>query len=178
MGDLWSRLGERQKKLISWLAIALVIGIGLLVLRPPTATPPASLQVAPVDSVSSQSLATTWERKLTAILNRMLGGNYTQVFLTLERGPSLNISHNVTEEERQTAEGGTEWRRTLTPVILRNDAERKETALVLEEIEPAVRGVLIVVDHKLDVELNLKLAQAVATVLQVPMYRIEVLSKQ
>ncbi len=178
MGDLWNRLGEKQKKLVSWLAVALVIGVGLLVLRPPNTAPPMPIQVAPVDRGAGQSLAATWENKLSTILNRMLGGSYTQVFLTLERGPSLNISHNVTEEERHTADGGAEWRRTLTPVILRNDAERKETALVLEEIEPVVRGVLVVVDQRLDAELKFKLAQAVSTVLQVPMYRIEVLSKQ
>ncbi len=177
MGDLWNRLGEKQKKLFSWLAVVLVIGIGLLGLRPsaaPISVPPPQ----PEDRVTIRPLAAAWESKVSSILDRMLGGDYTQVFLTLERGPSLNIAHNVTEEERQTAEGATEWRKTLTPVILRNDAERKETALVLEEIEPLVRGVLIVVDLRLDAELRLKLAQAVATVLQVPMYRIEVLSKQ
>lgn len=178
MGELWNRLGEQQKKLISWLAVFLAIGVGLLVLKPPTVAPLTTPQVTVVDNVSSQSLTTAWEQKLTSILNRMLGGSHTQVFLTLERGPSLSIAYNVAEEERQTAEGGTEWRRTSTPIILRNDAERKETALILEETEPAVRGVLVVVDHKLDEETRLKLFQAVATVLQVPMYRIEVLSKQ
>ncbi len=45
MGDLWNRLGEKQKKLFSWLAVVLVIGIGLLGLRPsaaPISVPPAA----------------------------------------------------------------------------------------------------------------------------------------
>ena len=56
MGELWNRLNEKQKKLISWLAVVLAIGVGLLVLRPPVNTPP-SQPVAKVESVSSQSLA-------------------------------------------------------------------------------------------------------------------------
>ena len=177
MGELWNRLNEKQKKLISWLAVVLAIGVGLLVLRHPVTTPP-SQPVVKVESVSSQSLAGTWEQKLTAMLNRMLGGNAAQVFLTLEQGPSLTIAYSVTEEERETAEGAVERRWSSTPVILRNDSERKETPLVLEEREPTVRGVLIVVDKRVDGELRLKLARAVATVLQVPMYRIEILSKE
>jgi len=102
------------------------------------------------------------------MLNRMLGGNAAQVFLTLEQGPSLTIAYSVTEEERESAEGAVERRWSSTPVILRNDSERKETPLVLEEREPTVRGVLIVVDKRVDGELRLKLARAVATVLQVP----------
>lgn len=72
----------------------------------------------------------------------------------------------------------TERRWTSSPVLMRNDAERKEVPLVLEEIEPTVRGVLVVVDQTPRAELRLAISQAVATALQVPMYRIEVLFKQ
>jgi len=88
------------------------------------------------------------------------------------------VAQNVTEEVRTGPEGIVERRLTSTPVLLRSDAERREMPLVLEQIEPQVRGVLVVVDADPSAELRLAIAQAVATALQLPMYRIEVVFKQ
>lgn len=179
MGELWSRLSERHKKLLSWLAVGVVLGVGILVLQPATPSQiSTSLPQQQVETPSSESAQERWARELSAILNTMLGGKRSQVFLTMERGPKLNIAYNVTEEERHTLEGSSDRRRTSNPVLLRNDAERKEVPLILEQIEPTVRGVLVVLDHEPGADLRLAIAQAVATALQVPMYRIEVLFKQ
>lgn len=178
MGDLWKRLSERQKRFFGWLALATILGIAILVLQPA----PQKVVVTPSpqqpEAMGRHALENYWEGELTTIINSMLGTKRNQVFLTLERGTKLNIAQNLTEEERRTAEGGLELRRTVTQVILRNDGERRETPLILEELEPVVRGVVVVLDHEPQVHLRLQVAQAVATVLQVPMYRIEVLFKQ
>lgn len=181
MGEIWSRLSEGQKKIIRWLAVALIAGIAVLLVQPtlthevPTGLPQKAPEVA---EPSSPSLQDNLQRNLTSVLNMMLGGNYVQVFLTMENGPQLSVAHNLTEEERYTHEGISEWRMTSTPVILRNDADRKEVPLILEQKEPQVRGVLVVVDRHPQPDLRLTIAEAVATALQVPMYRIEVLFKQ
>lgn len=181
MGELWNRLSEGQKKIFGWLAVALIVGVGALMLQPSLTheVPTGIQQQAPVEITTSlSSLQGDLETDLTAMLNMMLGGRYSQVLLTMESGPKLSIAYNLTEEERYTQEGASEWRSTSTPVIMRNDAERKEVPLVLEQTEPLVRGVLVVVDRPPQPDLKLTIAQAVATVLQVPMYRIEVLFKQ
>ena len=180
MGELWSRLNERQKKLFSWLAVILIIGVGILMLQPsaPRETPTTLSTGLTVETRILESAQERLEKELVSILNTLLGGRYTEVFLTMERGPRLEIAYDRTEEERFGAEGLSERRWTSSPVLMRNDAERKEVPLVLEEIEPIVRGVLVVVDQETRTDLRLAISQAVATALQIPMYRIEVLFKQ
>lgn len=181
MGELWNRLNEKQKKLYGWLLFATIVGVGILIMQPRPSEQNNS--VIPMGQnqgeYSSQSLnENDWGGELVTMLNAMLGGKRSQVFLTLEGGPKLNIAYSTTEEIRSSAEGVTERRFTSTPVTIRDDGARKELPLVLEQLEPQVRGVLVVVDHTPDAALRLQIAQAVSTVLQVPMYRIEVLFKQ
>lgn len=180
MGELWNRLSERQKKISSWLAVALIIGVGILMLQPsiPAEVPTSLSPVSSIETSPRSSTQEHLEKELQAILNTMLGGKHTQVFLTMEGGPRLVIAYALTDEERYSAEGLSERRWTSSPVLLRNDGERKEVPLVLEEIEPVVRGVLVVVDQEPRSDLRLAISQAVATALQVPTYRIEVLFKQ
>lgn len=179
MGDLWSRLTERQKKLIPWLAIALVVGVGLLMLQPSSQlqlnSPPSFQQSVDLSSVAENQSLTD---ELTAILNLMLGGRRCAVFITMDGGPRLEVAQNVTEEVRSSPEGIVERRLTSSPVILRNDAERREVPLVLQQSEPKVRGVLVVVDAEPNADLHLAISKAVSTALQVPMYRIEVAFKK
>lgn len=179
MGDLWKRLTEGQKRVVGWLAVILAVGVGLLVLQPPVQQElPSTAGQQAVEASASPSLKEELERDLAALLNRMLGGKQCQVLLTMDGGPSLTVAENRTEEERYGAEGLMERRITSTPVILRSDAERREVPLVLEQVEPRVRGVLVVLEREADAAVRLAVAQAVSTVLQVPMYRIEVLFKQ
>lgn len=178
MGELWNRLTERQKKMLPWLAVILVAGVGMLLVQPASRLevggtareqPPVELQSEAEDTLT---------RELTAVLNALLGGKRCTVFLTMDRGPALRIAYNVTEEVRTGPEGVVEKRLTSTPVILRSDAERREVPLILEQVEPQVRGVLVVLDAPPDAELRLAVTRAVATALQVPMYRIEVAFKK
>ncbi|HKM43413.1 MAG TPA: hypothetical protein VJZ70_05430 [Limnochordia bacterium] len=180
MRELWNRLNERQKKVFSWLAVALIAGVGMLLLQPttPVEVPITLSSETPKATTNSGSTKEALEKELTLILNAMLGGKRTNVFLTMERGPSLKIAYDITEEERWGDGGLMEKRWTSNPVLMRNDADRKEVPLVLEENEPIVRGVLVVVDQEPRTDLQLAISQAVATALQVPMYRIEVLFKQ
>lgn len=178
MVEFWSRLSEKQRKIIGWLAITTIVGIGVLLLAPTQGNQishSGSKEEVPVNMNMDEC---SWESQLTQILNTLLGEKRSQVFLTLDRGSKINIAKNETEEERISPDGSIEKRRTSTPVILRNDESRKEVPLILDESKPMVRGVLIVVESEPQAELRLEIAKAVATVLQLPMYRIEVLFKK
>ncbi|NLL43911.1 MAG: hypothetical protein GX251_11290 [Firmicutes bacterium] len=180
MGELWSRLNERHKKIFSWLAVVLIIGVGILLIQPskPAEVPASLSSGSSADAKPASSAQESLEKELAAILNTMLGGKYAEVFLTMDSGRRLVIAYDLTEEERYGPQGLTERRWTSSPVLMRNDAERREVPLVLEEVEPRVRGVLVVVDYEPRPELQWAVSQAVATALQVPMYRIEVMFKQ
>ncbi|HPT82947.1 MAG TPA: hypothetical protein PLM25_03590 [Limnochordia bacterium] len=177
MADLWKRLTERQKKLITYLALLAVVGAGLLVLQPRSQMELGTNTTHQPGAPLEQDPGARLSRELTEILNALVGGRYCTVFLTMDRGSRITVAQNITEEVRTGPEGIVERRSTSTPVLLRSDVERRELPLILEEVEPQVRGVLVVVDTAPDAELRLALARAVATALQLPMYRIEVAFK-
>ncbi|NLJ80383.1 MAG: hypothetical protein GX335_05100 [Firmicutes bacterium] len=178
MGNFFSRLSEHQKKVFGWVALAAVFSLGLLILQPGSSSGPApSLSNRPEieTPINTEEL---WQRELTAILDRLLGAKRARVFLTLERSSKLSVASSLTEEIRQDLDGREERRITSNPIILRDEGMRKEIPLVLEQEEPIVRGVLVVLDWDFDPSLRLRVAQAVQTVLQIPMHRIEVLFKE
>lgn len=178
MSNFLGRLSERQKKMLGWVALAAVLGVGLLILQPASSPTSPSPPAKPPEIPQSLTAKESWERQLTLMLDGLLGGRHSQVFLTLERGVKLSIAYSLSEEERQLAQGGQERRLTSNPTILRDEGARQEMPLVLEQEEPLVRGVLVILDWEPDADLRWRVAEAVQTVLQVPMYRIEVLFKE
>ena len=54
---------------------------------------------------------------------------------------------------------------------------QSESPIVLEETWPQIRGVLVVADGADDPQVRFTIAHAVQTVLQIEMYRIEVLPR-
>lgn len=179
MVELWSRLNAKQKQIAPFFILAILIGVTILLWQSPPKVPEQTeliQQQARIPS-SEMSLEAKWENELAQMLNAMLGIKGTRVFLTIQGSPELKIAYNITEEDR-TMEGGMERRLTSTPVILRNDSLRQEMPLILEELTPQVRGVFVVIEGQGGFDLELQIAKAISTALQLPMYRIEVSFKQ
>ena len=183
MANVFNRLTEKHKKIVSWIGLAALVGISFMLFQPQY-----SPQTFPEDFYTSkesagdvldlQLYAERLERRLKSIVSAAVGGMNVEVFLTLERGPRLLIAESKTEDHRITSDGTEETRWTSTPTVLRMDGERKEIPLVLEEEEPMVRGVVVVIPGVYDADARLRIARAVQTVLQIPMYRIEVLFRK
>lgn len=189
------KLTPAQRKLINWLAFVIVIGVGLMLLQPPS-YPSVAPDSDPVTQVDVPAVGTNeWndgrsyeeriERELAQAISELQGVGTVKVFATLERGPKIRIAEDVTTENRQTEEtlsdGGVrttvEERVSTTPITLRNDGEQQETPLILEEYDPIIRGILVVADGAHDPDIRYRIARAVQTVLQIPMYKVEVLAK-
>jgi stage III sporulation protein AG len=168
------RLTDRQKKLLSWLSLAVLVGVGLFLIQPggtpekPFSSSPAALPESPHPFAAE---ARYLESRLEELLSAVAGVRRAQVFVTLERGTRLRLAEELTVEEQ----GGVERRRTSSPALLRSG--QSEEPIVLEVDWPAVQGVLVVADGAEDPELRFRIAQAVQTVLQIEMYRIEVLPR-
>lgn len=181
MANVLDRLTERQKKIVSWIGLVALVGIGLLLVRPQYSPQilfeEPSTQESAGDGWNLQLYSERLERRLGNILSEVVGGKKVEVFLTLERGPRLIVANSETEDHRVTSEGMEETRRTSTPTILRMDGGKRESPLILEEQEPMVRGIVVFLEGAYDAEVRLRIARAVQTVFQIPMYRIEVLSR-
>lgn len=106
------------------------------------------------------------------ILSQIAGVGDVEVFVTLERSSKIVIAESITEEIREG-----EMRQTKSPITLRADGGSYEVPVILEEYEPQLRGVLIVASGAEHPQTRYQILQAVQTVLQLPMYKIEVLAK-
>ncbi|NLM69029.1 MAG: hypothetical protein GX177_03395 [Firmicutes bacterium] len=172
------RLSVFQRKLINWLGFLVVIGIGFMLIQPPKSTsnrggltqPPTSPPVS--HEQNSGSYEGQIEQRLVQILSQIAGVGDVEVFVTLERSSKIVIAESITEEIREG-----EMRQTKSPITLRADGGSYEVPVILEEYEPQLRGVLIVASGAEHPQTRYQILQAVQTVLQLPMYKIEVLAK-
>lgn len=183
------KLSTSQRKIVNWLGFLLIVGIGFMLIKPEPANKidyqPQATTLARYEQTTTPNYAEQMEQELKSILQKIQGVGSVEVFVTLERGSRIRVAETVTDDLRTIEEyqgaGVTrtthEQRQTSAPVTLRLDAERKEVPLVLEEYEPIVRGVLVVAEGVADPHIRYQVAKAVQTVLQIPMYRIEVLPK-
>jgi len=175
---LFAKLSAAQRKIINWLGFLVVIGIGLMLIQAPKQETNRSTQIrSPAESAANHSGSSSnyeeqIEEKLIKILSQISGVGDVEVFVTLERSAKIVIAESITEDMREG-----ERRLTKSPVTLRADGGNKEIPLVLEEYEPELRGVLVAAEGAADPQIRYRIFQAVQTVLQLPMYKIEVQAK-
>lgn len=168
------QLSDKQKKTLSWLSLIVLVGVGLLIIQPSSNRQnPQPLSTVPSTPVAADFAAEAQyvENRLAQLLSAVAGIRKADVFVTLERGPRLNIAEEVSYEQQ----AGETTRQTTAPALVRNG--QVENPIILQKDWPEVRGVLIVADGAEDPIVRLKIAQAVQTVLQIEMYRIEVLPR-
>ncbi len=189
------KLNISQRKLLNWLGFVVVVGVGFMLIQP--ADHPISPEFStPLKPTASCSSSADWrsfgsyeeriERELTATLSQIVGVGSVKVFTTLERGPSIVVAQSITDDTRTIEETDRssgvrttqDNRYTASPVTLRLDGEKKEVPLIIEEHDPSIRGVLIVASGAQDPAIRYQIARAVQTVLQIPLYKIEVLPKE
>jgi len=174
VSKLLERLSHNQRKLISWLSLAVLIGVGLFAAQPsqksgnPAGAPQASA-APPGEAFAAE--ARYLEQRLAELISAVAGVKRADVFITLDRGTRLHIAQEQTVEEH----AGTQIRNSSSPVLLRSG--QSEQPIVLQTDWPQIRGVLVVADGADDPGIRYSIAKAVQTVLQIEMYRIEVLPR-
>lgn len=123
------------------------------------------------------------EQKLEDILSQVDGAGKTEVMITLDTGVekitiqnskiSKSDSSDIEETGGETkAADSSEERQTVM-----NGSGNSQTPFVVKEIYPQIRGVLVVAEGAGDESIRYNLTNAVAAVLNVPYYRIQVLKK-
>lgn len=132
---------------------------------------------------SEESYEYILEDKLTRVLNKINGVEGVNVIITLEDQAQIQPAFNTTSTEKNSEEkdneGGvrtiTETQSNKQVVIMRKGGE--EEPVVLKKVTPKVKGVLIVAEKVTSSEAIDKLTKATATLLDVPIYKISVLTK-
>lgn len=199
--DLFSKLKEMLKqfnlqklnlnsKLVTNLIIILAVGVGFILvsdfykdLNIGSAAPETG-KASAVDMQSSDNkteYVAELERELTGILSEIQHAGKVSVMITLKTGTEIipakdeSISDKTTNEKDM--EGGTRTineKNTTDQVVFMNNQGGASKPLVLKEVNPEIKGVIIVAEGAKDPKVKLQLTQAVQTVLDVPAYRVSV----
>lgn len=124
------------------------------------------------------------ENKIVQLLSKVKGAGNVAVSVTLEGGSSKETAQNVTKEtktiEEKDASGGI---RTTTEAkesnqILMSKENGMDKAIVIREVNPEIKGVMVVADGAVNSNIKADLTKAVATGLGIASYKITVLPKQ
>ncbi|MBC8531160.1 hypothetical protein [Gehongia tenuis] len=121
------------------------------------------------------------EARLKKVLEAIDGAGRVEVMITYESGPemvpAMNQSTTTQESEEFTGTDTVRQSRTTdesqNPVVA---SGQEDDLLVLKEVEPEVRGVIVVAEGASDIQVQLNLQRAVQTVLNVPADKVEVFS--
>lgn len=178
-----------NKKLINNLFIILILGIILLIIANifienrnsnvitnlESATIEGKLEAMEVD------YGVLLEKKLEDILSQLKGVENVKVMITLEdtveKIPAFNTTKNNETTNEIDAHGGTREiiRDDMTIQVVTNS---EGGMIVLKEIKPKVKGVIVVAQGAEDIEVKEMLYEAVKTVLGISGNRVEVYSSK
>ncbi len=123
------------------------------------------------------------EGRLKQILEKIKGSGEVEVMVIFEMGSEIIPASNTVETEDTTEErdanGGirTVKSQNLTENIVISNDNNGNKPLVLKEIKPKVRGVIIVAEGADDMYVKMQLYDAVKTVLQVSGDRVQIYAR-
>lgn len=123
--------------------------------------------------------STLLENKLENILTQLKGVGKVRVMITLEDTaevvPAFNTTKNNETTKENDSQGGTREivREDMTIQVVTNE---KGEPIVLKEIRPTIKGVIVIAEGAENLEVKEMLYEAVKTALGVPGNRVEVYS--
>ncbi|QEK12146.1 stage III sporulation protein AG [Crassaminicella thermophila] len=134
------------------------------------------------DDVWKSNYQDTAEVKLKQILNQIKGVGEVEVMITYETStevvPALNVTKSSQITEEKDSQGGT---RTTTQndssenVVMTN---QNDNLVVIKEIKPQIRGVVVVAEGAGDIKIKLEIIEAVRTIFQIPAHKVMVYEKK
>ncbi len=203
--DFFSKFKEQLKKfnfqklslnpkLVTKLIIILVVGIGFILISDfysdlsgdkTEKTNTDTTSVVESQETGDAEFVEEMENQLSLILSQIQGMGKVSIMITLKTGTEIITAKDETISDKTTnekdKEGGIRTineQNTSDKVVFMNEQGGTSKPLVLKEINPEIKGVIIVAEGAKDPKLKLKLTEAVQTVLDVPAYRISVFSSK
>lgn len=111
------------------------------------------------------------EEKLSLILSQVQGISDVSIVLSYSQEEKQNVVYNTKEEE-------SDGKSTTEKVVAYNEQSGIKSAIV-ESVEcPKVEGAIVVAKGADSVDIRSKIASAVSTVVNIPVYKVQVFEKQ
>ncbi len=122
------------------------------------------------------------QMQLKHILRQIKGVGEVEVMITYESTAEVVPASNVTKSnqitEEKDSQGGS--RTTTQEERSENVVTKNETndLMVIKEIKPKVKGVVIVAEGAGDIQVKMQLIEAAKTIFQIPSFKVMVYEKQ
>ena len=125
---------------------------------------------------NSLDYANYLENKIVKVVSSLSGAGKVSAMVTLSSSLELVYAESVDEKTNTTVSGSSTTSSNNTSsetIIVSNNGEN--SPLIVKEILPNIRGVVVVCDGAKDVGLKLKIVQAIKALLEIPSENIQVL---
>lgn len=186
--------GQSRKKLIENTAIVIIIGV-IVIIAGGTIFSGGKSDVSQNEqqktgnsadvSQLTASAGNDTEARLRSLLTQIQGVGKVDVMITYsttkENVPAYDIKKNQSSTEEKDNEGGTrsisqeEYDSTLT---YEDSSAGGKIPVILKELEPEVKGVLVVAEGAENIEVRERICNAVTVVLDVPIHRVQVVQRK
>ncbi len=175
----WQKLTAKMKANKKF-EIGVYAGIGLLVIvlyltgQP---TKPAQAPEAGEAQLSAPADPRGDETRLQEALSKIKGAGAVEVMLTYENGKELVPAYETDTETSQQSGGGIVSQSASTrPVTITSGGQ--EEAIVLKEVEPSIRGVIVIAEGAENIEVRMDLARAASKALGIDADKVEVFTME
>lgn len=126
------------------------------------------------------------EEKLKSILSQVQGVGKVDVMITYETTsenvPAYDVKKNTSRTEEKDGDGGTrsiEQEECDSSIAYEESAAGGgKTPVIIKELEPKVRGVLVVAEGAENISVRERILSAVSVVLDIPAHKVEVIQRK
>lgn len=185
---------EKKKNQLRWILLLGAIGVGAILFSnffapsSPNTTTPSPPSVTGNSPINDQSMTMAdyehnYEQQLSLILGQIAGVSDVSVVVNLDSTAEEVVQMDVRDSEQVTTEvDKTGGNRSIS----QNSTDKKtayyrtndgEQPVIVKELKPRVRGVLVVAHGVDNLEVKAAVIEAIERTLEVPAYRISVLPK-
>lgn len=123
--------------------------------------------------ISTMDYCQIIENKLIEVLSKVDGAGAVSVMVTVDGSPELIYANEQDKTTSSNSSGTTSSSTYSTPIII--DANGSSSALIMTEVLPAVKGVIVVSSGAGNVATRLNLLNAVSTLLDISIEQVTVL---
>ena len=136
---------------------------------------PSAQKVAETVSLSAEAYTASLETRMTRVLESITGVGEAKVMITLESGTEYVYAQEIKSDTTYSdQEGRREEHSQRENSYLVLDGDEGKEALVLQEIQPRIKGVVVVCQGGKDSDVRQSVTQAVTVALNITSSRIYV----
>ncbi len=185
--------GQGKKKLIENCVIIIILGVVAIIAgstifsktgNEKTANAAKQNEVQEAAKVIGSEDKEDIQKRMESILSKIGGAGSVNVMITYVSGKELVPAYDTKRTENDTQEkdngGGTRSIKnndTENKVVYEESGNGVKKPVVLKELQPAVKGVVVVADGAADPVVRESLTRAVQVLVDVPVHKIQVLQR-